>query len=204
MSHNIDVTVGQPATITATTSQNNLNAIVSSVQTKRAVVNAPQDIICAKGVSTGNLPTNNPNFTGIVNIDGDLYVFNNTYLEGDVTTEGSRFTPYIAGAAVGGQRAVVTDPAGKVIHADNTNDDHFGLFTGITNTSVILDEEVLVVSYGRMIDPAFSFIPEEKLYLSTNGLLTQTAPTTGFLQSIGHAISSDTIFINPQIPTRLI
>lgn len=155
-----------------------------------------------KLIITETSDSTGPN-TGALQVAGGAWIGGDSWFSSDVVTEGSRFTPYIAGDAIGGQRVVVTDAVGKVVHADHTDTDHFGLVTGITSTSAILDEEVLIVSYGRMTDPVFSFTAEEKVYVSTNGLLTQTAPTTGFLQCIGHAVSTDTLFINPQIPTRL-
>lgn len=109
----------------------------------------------------------------------------------------------IAGENIGGQRIVVTNNLGEVIIGDQSNLSHLGLFTGITKTSVTTGASVQVISYGTLIDGSFSFTPEAKIYFGTNGIITQTPPTSGFLQSIGHAVSATEIFINPQIPIEL-
>ena len=115
-------------------------------------------------------------------------------------------TRYTAGAQVGGHRIVTLDGQGKVIHADHTVPAHAGQICGLTLTSQLANTSVVVCSFGLVYDSGWSWnlangLP---LFLSTNGLFSQTAPTSGFVCKVGHLVSPTQIFIGIHPPTFLI
>ena len=49
---------------------------------------------------------------------------------------------------------------------------------------------------GPMSYAGWNWEPGAPIYASTNGAITQTPPTNGYLVVVGHAISSDTILVD--------
>jgi hypothetical protein len=109
-----------------------------------------------------------------------------------------------AGEAIGGNRAVLLDAAGLAWYADRTTPAHLGRLAGITQGAASLGAAVTLVSYGLMVEPSWAWTPDTPVYLGTAGLLTQTTPTSGFLQIIGIALSATTLFINPREPLAIV
>jgi hypothetical protein len=55
-----------------------------------------------------------------------------------------------------------------------------------------------------MIDePSWNWEPQGLLFLGSNGLLTQTAPTSGMLFCLGFAVTETRAFIRPRDPIIL-
>ncbi len=103
---------------------------------------------------------------------------------------GAAVTAFLAGAIV----------AGEAVHADNTNPDHSGRLRGIFRANKAHGETAQLQVFGPMRNPAWSWTPEQPVYLSTAGALTQTRPTSGFVQIIGWADTATIIFVNPREP----
>jgi hypothetical protein len=100
---------------------------------------------------------------------------------------------YNAGETLGGHR-VVRIESGLVYYADNTTLAHAGKVIGITTGAVVSGSSTTIQVAGELEESTWSWSPGP-VYLSTNGLLTQTPPATGFLQKIGTAITSTKILI---------
>jgi hypothetical protein len=69
--------------------------------------------------------------------------------------------------------------------------------------AVSTGDDVTVQSNGKMTVTGASWTPGGVIYLSTNGTLTQTEPTTGFSQVVGIAHSADVIIIEIRKPIIL-
>lgn len=110
---------------------------------------------------------------------------------------------HIAGASLGGHRAVVLDNTEHAIYADKDTPQHATKVLGITTGSAIADSSVPIQTYGEITEPSWAWTPGLPVYLGTNGLLTQAAPATGFLLVIGFAITATKIFIDIKIPIVL-
>ena len=101
-----------------------------------------------------------------------------------------------AGEDLGGQRAVITTN-GLAYYADNSNPDHSNIVLGITLGAVSAGDSASIVTLGEL-SGLFGLTPNAPIYLSNNGVLTQVAPVTGFIQQLGTAIVSDRMLVNIQ------
>jgi hypothetical protein len=73
---------------------------------------------------------------------------------------------------------------------------------GISITAGNSSETIRFATSGELYDSSFSFTEGLPLYLSTNGGITDVAPTTGFLVVLGSALTGG-ININIQEPIEL-
>ena len=103
-------------------------------------------------------------------------------------------TNYTAGATLSGQRAVVFSNATTVVYANNTTLSHRNLYAGVTTSAVTSGATVAVQRLGKMTESSWNWTSNNPVFFSTNGTLTQTVPTGSFIQIIGVAISSTSIF----------
>ena len=99
----------------------------------------------------------------------------------------------VADQAIGGHRVVISTATG-CDYADSSNLAHLGKVIGMTNAATSAGNSVKIWPAGKITEPSFNFALGP-VYLSTNGLLTQTPPTTGFIQQIGVALSQTTILV---------
>ena len=109
-----------------------------------------------------------------------------------------------AGEALGGNRAVVGDAVNTFRYASNANPQHLGRLAGITTGAANLGGPVALLSSGPMTEPSWAWTPNLPVFLSTNGLLTQTPPVAGFLQVVGLAITATALFVNPREPLAIL
>jgi len=102
-----------------------------------------------------------------------------------------------AGTNLNGHRAIAA-VNGAGVHADKTNPAHRGLTRGISTGAVVEDDIARLQTYGPMREPSWSWTPGLPIYVGSAGALTQTAPTSGWLQQIAVADSPTQIFIDLQ------
>lgn len=107
----------------------------------------------------------------------------------------------VAGAALSGHKAIAV-VAGEAIHADQGDPAHRGLVRGISIGATAAAATATVQVFGPMFEPSWNWTPGP-IYVGANGALTQTRPTSGWLQQIAIADSPTLIFIAPQPPIAL-
>jgi hypothetical protein len=81
----------------------------------------------------------------------------------------------------------------------------FGPFL-FTTQAVIDNETFLPIAVGEVIEPSWSWTPRSLIYLGIDGQLTAVPPTTPgavFFLVVGVAMTSTSIFFDPQNPTLL-
>lgn len=110
---------------------------------------------------------------------------------------GASIVSLIAGENLGGNRVVINQST----YADNTNLDHIGKVIGITTGAANAGDYVSVQT-GNELEGFFG-LSLGPVYLSTNGTITQTPPTVGFIQQLGTATSSTSMIINISTPILL-
>lgn len=116
--------------------------------------------------------------------------------QGPAGATGSQTVTVVAGATLGGQRVVVLDSSSEAIHADSDTVAHAGRILGVTATAATTGNDVIVNTFGTFIEPSWTWTPGALLYLSLDGIITETPPTSGFVQQIAFAISATEIFIH--------
>jgi hypothetical protein len=107
----------------------------------------------------------------------------------------------VAGQNLSGHRAVAIIN-NLAVYGSHTTPEHLGCIRGITVGATTSGETALVQVFGPMTEPSFSFIPGP-IFVAVNGTLTQTPPTTGWLQQIAVADSATSIFIDIHAPIAL-
>lgn len=115
-------------------------------------------------------------------------------------TQGSGTASVIAAEALGGHRVVTM--SGNYASKDNA-DDKFNIL-GITQGAVISGGTATVTTYGVITESSWNWTAGLPVFLSTNGQLTQSAPTSGFRLIIGRAKSATTLFVDISEPIVII
>jgi len=105
-----------------------------------------------------------------------------------------------AGEALGGHRVVRQGTDGAAYYASNTSDSHKHAVLGVTIGAVNSGDTATIQSYGELTEPSWTWSPGLPIFLSTNGLLTQTAPTSGFVLILGTAQTATKMFIQIKTP----
>jgi len=100
---------------------------------------------------------------------------------------------------IGGNRAVL----GNGNYADNTDTATIGSVIGITKTATTTGENMLI-AYAGELNGFFGLTVNQSVYLSTNCTLTQTPPTSGYIQKLGVAVSSSSVLINISTPIEVL
>lgn len=105
-----------------------------------------------------------------------------------------------AGEDIGGHRVVIQYTDGCVYYASNTSDSHKHAILGITTGAVSSGNTATIQTYGELTEPSWTWTPGLPVFLSTNGLLTQTAPSSGFVLVIGTAQTATKLFVSIKPP----
>lgn len=111
------------------------------------------------------------------------------------------FIELLADSSLGGHRVIKSTPTG-CDYANNQNLNDIGKVIGLTIASFAANTVAKVYSTKVVEEPSWSF-NLGPVYLSTNGQLTQTIPTEGFIQQIGIALSPTKLAIQIQLPIKL-
>jgi hypothetical protein len=108
---------------------------------------------------------------------------------------------YPTATGVGGGRLVGIDN-GDVVLIDSSIVATAYLAIGITRGAATPATSVEIITHGPVDDSSWTW-NEGLVYAGLNGLLTQTAPSTGFVLNVGKAISPTRIIVNLQQPYLL-
>jgi len=112
--------------------------------------------------------------------------------------DGSTITK-IASTSIGGHRVVIASGSSGAAIADKDTPDHMHRVIGITKGAANSGSQVEIAGAGEMTEPSWSW-SVGPVWLGSNGLMTQTPPTTGFLLMIGTAIAPTVLMIKIGAP----
>jgi hypothetical protein len=115
--------------------------------------------------------------------------------EGQAGSAGGDVITYAAGQPLSGQRCVIVDDDGLLYYADRSNPDHFNRILGITTGAVIQGDYPTVRTMGIMTESTWNWNLTKFIYLSTQGYLTQTPPSSGFLLELGWPVTETSMRI---------
>lgn len=115
--------------------------------------------------------------------------------EGDVITA-------TTGQTISAQQ-VVAIVEGLAQIADSSTLSQINEVFGIATGGAVTDTEVTIQTYGPYVYNGWNWTPGLPVFLGLGGALTQTAPSSGFLQIIGSPIDATTLFIDLEPPVAL-
>ena len=90
--------------------------------------------------------------------------------------------------------------SGKLVVASHDNINIIGNVFGITKGASSAGSYVTIIGTGGQLDGFSGLTVGAKYYLSTNGQLTTTVPTTGFIQQMGVAMTTTMLAVNLGLP----
>ena len=108
-----------------------------------------------------------------------------------------------ASVSIGGQRLVIGTTSGELAYADNTNIAHLGRVLGLSLNAATAGDSINVLLFGYTEFSGWSWNTSLPIYASTNGLLTQSAPTTGFSQIVATPETATKIYLRLREPIAL-
>lgn len=109
-----------------------------------------------------------------------------------------------AASALSGHRAVVLNDLGQAIYADHRTLAHAGKILGVTLNAAAAGELIAIQTYGRLSEASWTWTLDAPVFVGADGLLTQSAPNTGFVVTVGFPLSATELFIDISMPIELI
>jgi len=107
-----------------------------------------------------------------------------------------------ASGSIGGSR-IVCNTGGVATYADSSDVGTAHNISGISSNAATTGGDVTVITEGPITESSWSWIPGQPIYVSTNGLLAQTSPASGYVRKIGFAQSATTIIVQTFQPIIL-
>lgn len=126
-----------------------------------------------------------------VNVDKGNVTYNITQTSQETIT---------ASENLGGHRVITIE---GYYASKDTDTDKFKVL-GLTTGAVSTGASATVQTFGSITENTWNWTVGEPVFLSTNGLLTQTIPTTGYRLIIGIPITTTTLFVDISEPIILI
>lgn len=123
-----------------------------------------------------------------------------------IIAPGNAFLNRIAAVSLGGHRIVRAVNGIEVDYADNTVEAHGDVLLGISLNAATAGAPVRVQTEGELEHGGWSWVPEQPIWLGTNGLPTQTppdSPVARFSVRIAFAMTATKIFIEIEEPVFL-
>lgn len=110
---------------------------------------------------------------------------------------------YTASEALGGHRLVRSTGNGSCGYVDASNEAHGDDTLGLTLNAASLGADVDVQRTGAVVFGSWSWTPELPVFAASNGLMTQTPPTSGVSQIVGFAEDATTLHLRIEPPIYL-
>ena len=105
---------------------------------------------------------------------------------------------------VGGHRMVTVDENGEILHADKDLILDGKQTIGMTLQAALQGDECeLAISGDEVTEPSWNWITTSSIYLGDDGVLTQIAPTTGFVLIVAVPLTSTSIRVRIEMPIFL-
>lgn len=104
---------------------------------------------------------------------------------------------YTAGEAIGGHRGIAIDN-NIAYYLDNTVPGQITKPMGISINASAINENITVIFYGELTEALWNWELDKPIYVSQNGVLTQTCPGSGWIRVMARPITAKKIFVNPE------
>lgn len=126
-----------------------------------------------------------------------------TGIQGVPGVSGGAAAIYLAEGALGGHRVVRASFNGRARYADSTLLADAVNVLGITQSAAAPGAATYIIFSGEIIEPSWAWVTDLPIFLSTNGGLTQVAPTTGFQLIVGVATAPTSMQVGIRSPIIL-
>jgi len=120
-----------------------------------------------------------------------------------LTDLGDAITQAPASVELSALRAVILTDAGELAYASSNNTAHAFRYAGVLPYGYSQGDTAIAYRLGEIADAVWSWTRGSPVFLGTNGFLTQTAPSTGFLLIVGTPASATKLILNPSDPIFL-
>ncbi len=100
---------------------------------------------------------------------------------------------YLSGAALSALRLVKLNTSNQLVYADSSVD---ATVLGLTFQAVSSGVAPITVISGLVVDPSWNWTRGAPLFLGTNGQLSESIPSSGFIVPIGSAEAPTIVNIN--------
>lgn len=107
-----------------------------------------------------------------------------------------------AANTLSGHRVVRGVGSAQADLASSDDASHAGFVIGITTGAAMQGDDATIQIAGSMIEVSFSFVPGP-VYFNSIGVLTQTRPTSGFIQQVAVAVDTTEIVVQLGVPVTL-
>ena len=101
----------------------------------------------------------------------------------------------IAATTLSGHRALAANGDGQAIYAQHTDATAL-VVQGLSTQSGTAGDELVILKSGAVAWPAGGLTPGLPLFLATDGQLSHTPPTSGWIRQIAVAVDADTISLD--------
>lgn len=109
---------------------------------------------------------------------------------------GTVWDTFKAGEVLNGYRVCYLGSDERVYLASHLDMSTISKSLIMTRHSAIENEEVECVLSGKVVNPGWGLTAGARYFLTTNGQITSTPPTNGYLFEVGTAEKTDTLIIN--------
>lgn len=113
--------------------------------------------------------------------------------------------PAIAGGTIRAHRGI---GGASLVEIDAFSAVSLGKLVGIAYMAALVDDPLDIIIRGKIVDPAFSWTPDQAVYLGQNGGLTQVIPSVvggfAYSQRVGVAIGATTLWVAIDPPILLV
>lgn len=120
--------------------------------------------------------------------------------QGDIGPSGGSAFSAISNVPIGGNRFVVSDGDGHVQYATSDDLTHAGKVLGITLGAAVAGDSISIQRVGEVEEAGWNWTLDQPVYLGTNGLATQTQPTSVFSLIVGFPITATKLFVSIREP----
>lgn len=145
------------------------------------------------------------NNNGVVDSADSIELNNVIGLRDELDAMDSSATTLIANRALSGHRIVKDIGSGKMDYADSTVENDAFLVVGMITSAYAMNAVGVVLSTGLVVEPSWSWTVGAPVFLTTNGMLTQTPPAApdAFSMQVATAVSTTSVRLNIERPIFL-
>lgn len=111
--------------------------------------------------------------------------------------------PLLTTSGLSAHRICALTSSGVLVHASATTLEHAYSVLGLTTGAALPGQRIRLLKEGNVTNETWNWLPGEPLFLGTDGMITQTPPTSAtaaFMLTVGQVIMPDSIQVEIEDP----